>query len=105
MRTLVPIGVVAAALVLPSTAEAKPCGVVRVDGGWVVAKGDSRWDRKVSCRRARSIARRYIRTRDAPRGWRCRHSRAVKRCVRGGTYVDEFGNRLPRYSILWHRPD
>ena len=101
--------ILALALV-PSSASARPCSdtvPVIVDGRqWIVYTGDSaREKRAIPCRKARSIAKRYIRTQDAPAGWKCSHTARLKRCVRGGTYVDDFGNRQWRYLIGWHAAD
>jgi hypothetical protein len=109
MRLALAFAFVLAALA-PATASARPCSdtvPVIVNGErWIVYTGDSaRERREISCRKARQIAKRYIRTRDAPAGWRCKHSLRVKRCVRGGTYVDDFGHRQWRYLIGWHPAD
>ena len=101
---------VAAALALPSVANARPCSdtvpVIVAGEQWIVYTGDSaRERREIPCRKAREIAKRYIRTRDAPAGWKCAHTLRLKRCVRGGTYVDDYGHRQWRYLIGWHRAD
>jgi hypothetical protein len=108
-RTLLPIAA-ACVLLLPAAAEARPCSdrvPVFANGvQWIVYTGDSaRERREIPCAMARRIARRYIESRKEPRGWNCRHTRAVKRCVRGGTYVDDYGYRQWRYLIGWHRAD
>jgi len=111
MRTLVSaIGLLAFALTLPSAASARPCSdtvpVIIAGQQWIVYTGDSaRERREIPCSKARSIAKRYIRTRDAPTGWKCSHTLRLKRCVRGGTYVDDYGYRQWRYLIGWHHAD
>ncbi len=97
-------------LLLPASAHARPCSdthPVLVDGKqWIVYTGDSARERRdIPCRKARRIARRYIRDRVAPPNWRCKHTLRVKRCVKGGTYVDQFGFERPRYLIGWHAAD
>ena len=91
----------------PATASARSCGTAKAKGvHWIVGAGDTaREKRDVSCRDARAIVKRFIRTGRAPAPWRCRHSLATKRCVKGGTHIDEFGNRAWRYVIFWHRGD
>jgi hypothetical protein len=99
---------VAASLLLAAPAAARPCSdrvPVVVDGvEWTVFTGDSARERRdIPCAAARRIAARMLRSGRATPGWRCSARR--QRCVRGGTYVDEFGNRLPRYLVGWHRAD
>jgi hypothetical protein len=100
----------AAGLSTPSAASARPCSdrvAVFVDGKqWIVYTGDSaRERREVPCRKARRIARKYIATRTEMGRWDCRHTLRVKRCVKGGTYVDEYGFEQPRYLVGWHAAD
>jgi hypothetical protein len=111
MRTLaIVVGLLAFALTLPSAASARPCSdtvpVIIAGQQWIVYTGDSaRERREIPCSKARSIAKRYIRTGDAPSGWKCSHTLRLKRCVRGGTYVDDYGYRQWRYLIGWHHAD
>jgi hypothetical protein len=89
-------------------AEARPCSdrvPVRAQGVyWSVYTGDSARERRdVPCATARRIARRMLLENEGTRGWRC--NARLQRCVRGGTYVDEFGNRQWRYLVGWHRQD
>jgi hypothetical protein len=49
------------------------------------------------------MAKRVLRTGEGPRFWRC--SARLQRCVRGGRYTDEFGNRQWRYLVGWHHAD
>jgi hypothetical protein len=92
---------------LPSSASARPCSdrvpVIVAGVQWIVYTGDSARERRaIPCAKARRIAKRKLRGRGTP-GWNCSASR--QRCVRGGTYVDDSGNRLWRYLVGWHRAD
>ena len=93
--------------VFPSAASARPCSdrvpVIVAGVQWIVFTGDSaRERREISCAKARRIAKRKLRGRGTP-GWNC--SARLQRCVRGGTFVDEFGNRRWRFLVGWHRAD
>jgi hypothetical protein len=104
------LAVVVIALVAPGAASARPCSdrvPVFVDGKqWIVYTGDSaRERREIPCRKARRIARSYIVTRVEPGRWDCKHTRRVKQCVKGGTYIDRYGYEQPRYLIGWHAAD
>ena len=96
-------------LAWPAAAAARPCSdrtPFVVDGvSWVLFTGDETPPYKPSCRTARRVARRFLTTGRSPAGWRCRNTASVKRCVRGGTYVDEFGNRQWRQLVGWHGLD
>jgi hypothetical protein len=105
LATISILVVLIVSLLLPAAASARPCGITTAnDKGWIVYTGDSKREkRKITCRKARRIARGYIENRYEPGDWECRHTRRRKDCRRGGTYIDEFGNELPRYLIGWHR--
>ena len=108
MRVIIAVAAVALALSLPATATARPCSdrvPVIVNGTqWIVYTGDSARERRgIPCAKARRIAKRMLRSGKATPGWKCSARR--QRCVRGGTYVDEYGNRLPRFLVGWHRAD
>ena len=110
MLRLAVCATLAFALIAPATASARPCSdrvPVIVDGvQWIVYTGDSALERReISCAKARRIAKRVIRTGEGPKGWNCKNTRRIKRCVRGGTYIDEWGNRQWRYLIGWHAAD
>jgi hypothetical protein len=91
----------------PAAAPARPCSdrvpVVVAGVQWLAYTGDSaRERREIPCAKARRIAKRKLRGRGTP-GWNC--SARLQRCVRGGTYVDAYGNRLWRFLVGWHRAD
>ena len=108
MRIIIGVAATALSLALAAPATARPCSdrvPVIVDGTqWIVYTGDSaRERREIPCAKARRIAKRMLRSGKPTRGWKCSARR--QRCVRGGTYVDDYGNRLPRYLVGWHRAD
>jgi hypothetical protein len=99
-----------ALLLLPDVASARSCskrGPITAKGRhWIVYTGDSRRERReIPCRKARRIARNYIASAIEPGRWSCTDTRAVKQCVRGGTYIDRYGDEKPRYLIGWHAAD
>ena len=98
---------VALLLAIPASASARPCsdrtGPIVVEGtAWLAYVGDDDSHRKIQCAKARRIAKQALRGRTVP-GWRC--NRRLQRCVRGGTYVDRFGDTQWRYLIGWIRQD
>ena len=109
-RTLVVLAASVAVAALPATAHARPCSdynpVIVAGEQWVVYTGNSPQElENLSCSNARRMARRMIAHRTGTPGWKCRHTLQFKRCVRGGTYVDEYGFRQWRYLVGWHRAD
>jgi hypothetical protein len=107
MKKVLAVVVAGCALAVPSTAAARPCSdytPVFVSGvQWIVYTGDGDWElENLSCKKARAIAKRAMRTGRVP-GWKC--SRRMQRCVRGGTYIDEYGHRQWRYLVGWHVAD
>ena len=114
MRSLFVAGVCGILVVLlPSPAGARPCGdrTPAVVGGipHVVYTGDSwRERRDVSCKKARTIAKVAMRGKKVS-GWKCRDRTTSRghagRCVRGGTYTDDYGNTQWRYLIGWYPYD
>ncbi len=109
MRLLVaPALALSVLLLAPAAASARPCSdrfPVIIDGTqWIVYTGDSaRERRELPCRKARRIARTYITTHVDPGRWDC--SARQQRCTKGGTYIDRYGYRQPRYLVGWHHAD
>lgn len=93
-----------------TNANARPCAdntAVLVRGvSYIVYTGDGPYETEnLTCRKARRIAKEAIRGKRVS-GWRCRQQRRPNgfsgRCVRGGTYTDDYGNTLWRYYIGWY---
>ncbi len=91
-------------------AQARPCAdntAVLVRGvSYIVYTGDGPYEAEnLSCRKARRIAKEAIRGKRVS-GWRCRQQRRPNgfsgRCVRGGTFTDEYGHTQWRYFIGWY---
>ena len=100
------------ALLFAAPAQARPCADqvdVRVKGiSHIVYTGDGRYERKnLPCSKARRIAKEAMRGKKVS-GWKCRNRRSpysrgwTGRCVRGGTYVDEYGHTQWRYLVAWY---
>ena len=108
MRVALLLAVSAIALIVATPASARPCSdrtPVIVEGvQWIVYTGDSAAERReIPCAKARRIAKRMLRREQGTPGWRCSSRR--HRCVRGGTYVDDYGHRQWRFLVGWHLAD
>lgn len=107
MRRAVAVTGALLVLALPSAAAARPCSdrvpVIVAGVQWIVYTGDSAAERReIPCSKARRIAKRKLRG-NGTAGWKC--SARLQRCVRGGTYVDDFGHRQWRFLVGWHGAD
>jgi len=110
MRSLaVVVIVVAGVLASPGLAAARPCADQRpfVVGGvsLIVYTNDDDSPFRTTCRTARRVVRAFLSTGRSPTGWRCRDSSQFRRCVGGGTFVDEDGHRQWRRLAGWHGVD
>lgn len=93
-------------LALPSAAAAKDCSAykpfVRNGVSWVVYTFVEPNRAQIACSKARRITANAMRGRKVI-GWQC--SRPRQRCVRGGTYVDDYGFRQWKFLVGWHVAD
>lgn len=110
MKRLLIAVITAATLAVPAAAQARPCSdsvpVVVRGVQWIVFTGDSTQERQnLSCAKARRIAKRMLSQGQGTPGWRCKNTLRLKRCVRGGTYVDDNGFTQWRYLVGWHLAD
>jgi hypothetical protein len=112
MRVGFGVGALAAivASIGATQAHARPCAdntEVLVRGvSYIVYTGDGPYEAaNLSCRKARRIAKEAIRGKRVS-GWRCRQQRRPNgfsgRCVRGGTYTNDYGHTQWRYLIGWY---
>jgi hypothetical protein len=60
---------------------------------------------RTPCRIARRVVRRFLTTGHSPKGWRCKNSITLKRCVKGRTFIDDYGNRQWEHLAGWHGLD
>lgn len=105
-KALIGLATWVALLAIPAGAQAKDCTAkkpfVRAGTYWVVYTFSEPGRAEVSCTKARRMTANAMRGR-AVSGWKCSQKR--QRCVRGGTYVDEYGFSQWRHIVGWHIAD